>query len=282
MASSSVLSPHHLLEPHSWLPTMSMSKTGQPRSHKALVPTLAAPDNMFTQFPNISCFPRTQLIQEKYSGRQVQAILRSPSSCGTKRSRESVFLTVFSLFPILPAPYLLGRRFRLFFRICHTWAQALRSVFIRGYINTSSKCFCFLTFVLTRSCKMLWWEALPAAILLVLVGLLEGTSAATTFSLKATETSPAPLVVPPSRLCTFEFEADPSSRKVSWLLGDGNDGPWSSFFLRAGTPPQTVRVLVSTANNQPLVVVDQGCGPTDPLDCGNSRGGLFQTNASST
>ncbi|PVH78834.1 acid protease [Cadophora sp. DSE1049] len=57
---------------------------------------------------------------------------------------------------------------------------------------------------------------------------------------------------------------------------------WSSFFLRVGSPPQTVRVLLSTANNQPLVVLPEGCSSDDPSDCANSRGGLFQSNSSST
>jgi len=49
-----------------------------------------------------------------------------------------------------------------------------------------------------------------------------------------------------------------------------------------GTPPQTVRTLVSTANNQPLVVADQGCLSCDPADCVDKRGGIFHTNTSST
>ncbi|KAK0100318.1 hypothetical protein ONS96_007598 [Cadophora gregata f. sp. sojae] len=66
------------------------------------------------------------------------------------------------------------------------------------------------------------------------------------------------------------------------FLRDGSDGPWSSFFLRVGSPPQTVRVLLSTASNQPLVVLPDGCSLGDPSDCANSRGGIYQTNFSST
>ncbi|TVY22268.1 hypothetical protein LHYA1_G009079 [Lachnellula hyalina] len=81
---------------------------------------------------------------------------------------------------------------------------------------------------------MLSWSALAAFMVLQLLGLPRSLEAAAT-----------PLVVPPSQ---------------SW---DGNDGPWSSFFLRVGTPPQSVRVMVSTASNQP-------------------RGALFQINGSSS
>lgn len=30
------------------------------------------------------------------------------------------------------------------------------------------------------------------------------------------------------------------------IISDGNDGLWSSFIIAVGTPPQSVRVLVST------------------------------------
>ncbi|TVY37037.1 hypothetical protein LSUB1_G006190, partial [Lachnellula subtilissima] len=100
---------------------------------------------------------------------------------------------------------------------------------------------------------MLSWSALAALAVLQLLGLPKSLEAAAT-----------PLVVPPSQ---------------SW---DGNDGPWSSFFLRVGTPPQSVRVMVSTASNQPLVVLPEGCNTTDPSNCPNSRGALFQINGSSS
>jgi len=63
---------------------------------------------------------------------------------------------------------------------------------------------------------------------------------------------------------------------------DGNDGPWSSFPIQIGTPPQVVKVLVSTAGAQTWVVSPQGCIQSDPSDCPMSRGGVFQTNISST
>lgn len=80
--------------------------------------------------------------------------------------------------------------------------------------------------------------------------------------------TPQPLVIPPSEYF------------------DGDDGPWSSFFLRVGTPEQYVRVLVSTASPETLVVVDGGCSTaaftTVPPGCAASRGALFNMSASST
>jgi len=67
---------------------------------------------------------------------------------------------------------------------------------------------------------------------------------------------------------------------------DGDNGAWSSFALRVGTPPQDVRVLVSTNSPEAMVVVPLGCTTTAvnpvPADCANSRGGLFNTSQSST
>lgn len=62
---------------------------------------------------------------------------------------------------------------------------------------------------------------------------------------------------------------------------DGDDGDWSSFTLRVGSPAQTVRVLPSTAGQQTWVVSPQGCPmdnnstPTIP-QCDQKRGGLFE------
>ena len=66
---------------------------------------------------------------------------------------------------------------------------------------------------------------------------------------------------------------------------EGNDGPWSTFSLRVGTPVQNVRVLVGTSNPDTLVVYTLGCpegkrSSTD--DCPISRGALFDFNSSTT
>ncbi|KAL9607163.1 MAG: hypothetical protein Q9167_007898 [Letrouitia subvulpina] len=63
---------------------------------------------------------------------------------------------------------------------------------------------------------------------------------------------------------------------------DGNDGPWSTFALGFGSPPQFVRVLVSTTCPQPWAVDPLGCAATDPPNCVSSRGGQFNKNHSST
>lgn len=75
---------------------------------------------------------------------------------------------------------------------------------------------------------------------------------------------PAPLVIPPSQ----DF--------------DGNDGPWSSFYLQIGSPPQYVKVFISTAGYQTWAVLPQGCLVYDPPDCVTSRGGQFIPSQSST
>lgn len=63
---------------------------------------------------------------------------------------------------------------------------------------------------------------------------------------------------------------------------EGNDGPWSTFDLRVGTPPQLVRVLPSTAGSEVWVVHPQGCNNKSVADCSARRGGLFQWNSSTT
>ena len=63
---------------------------------------------------------------------------------------------------------------------------------------------------------------------------------------------------------------------------DGNDSRWSTFFLGIGTPPQYVRVLVSTTIVQPWAVLPQGCTPQDPSNCASTRGELYVINESTT
>ena len=68
---------------------------------------------------------------------------------------------------------------------------------------------------------------------------------------------------------------------------DGDDGSWSSFALRVGSPEQIVRVLPSTAGQETWVVSPQGCPPgrngtSTSLPCSQSRGGLFDSTQSSS
>lgn len=66
------------------------------------------------------------------------------------------------------------------------------------------------------------------------------------------------------------------------MFRDGNDGPWSTFALGFGTPPQFVRVLVSTTCPQPWAIDPLGCTATDPPNCSYRRGNHFYKNSSST
>ena len=63
---------------------------------------------------------------------------------------------------------------------------------------------------------------------------------------------------------------------------DGNDGPWSSFSIQVGTPPQSLRLLPSNSGNAIWPILLQGCGIGDPNNCGDLRGNLFFPNTSST
>ena len=62
---------------------------------------------------------------------------------------------------------------------------------------------------------------------------------------------------------------------------DGDDGSWSSFTIRVGTPAQDVRVFISTATEETWVVLPLGCATGD-TPCPDARGQLFSPNASST
>lgn len=89
----------------------------------------------------------------------------------------------------------------------------------------------------------------------------------------ATDKSPKPFIFSPSQF---------------W---DGNDGRWSTFILRAGTPEQNFRILPSTSGHETFIPVPEGCTASDPDDCGRSRGAMefdgkqsngFLANASTT
>lgn len=67
---------------------------------------------------------------------------------------------------------------------------------------------------------------------------------------------------------------------------DGIDGDWSTFTIRAGTPPTFVRALISTANQQTWTVDPRNCDKPDPFPdsaaCLNSRGLSFDSRSSSS
>ena len=66
------------------------------------------------------------------------------------------------------------------------------------------------------------------------------------------------------------------------LTWDGNDGTWSTFIVRVGTPPQSFRVLPSTAARELVIPLVDGCIRSDPPNCGDLRGAYpFDNKASS-
>lgn len=65
--------------------------------------------------------------------------------------------------------------------------------------------------------------------------------------------------------------------RTEWL---GNDGNWSPVSIRVGTPPQWLNVFPSTASQETWVVGPGGCDSS--TTCRIKRGGLFESNSSST
>jgi cbb3-type cytochrome oxidase subunit 3 len=53
---------------------------------------------------------------------------------------------------------------------------------------------------------------------------------------------------------------------------EGNDGNWSTFSIRVGTPDQDFRVLISTAGQEIWIPNVDGCTSNDVSNCGDLRG----------
>jgi hypothetical protein len=53
---------------------------------------------------------------------------------------------------------------------------------------------------------------------------------------------------------------------------NGNDGNWSTFVLRVGTPEQNFKVLPASDISEVLLPVAEGCTSSDSPDCGALRG----------
>ena len=64
---------------------------------------------------------------------------------------------------------------------------------------------------------------------------------------------------------TQAFTVPPSG---NW---DGNDGAWSTFMIRVGTPPQLFRVLPSTSGTETWIPTSNNCIAGTSW-CGNARG----------
>jgi len=63
---------------------------------------------------------------------------------------------------------------------------------------------------------------------------------------------------------------------------EGNDGLWSTFAVRVGTPEQVFHVLISTNGQETWVPVPEGCISSDPSNCGQLRGVLPFRNVQGT
>lgn len=83
------------------------------------------------------------------------------------------------------------------------------------------------------------------------------------------------------QLVSYQHKPEKSAPRSDFCR-DGNDGPWSSFTIQIGTPPQAVRVFPSTSGSSVWAVVPQGCTAADPSDCPDLRGSLFDPTMSST
>jgi len=66
---------------------------------------------------------------------------------------------------------------------------------------------------------------------------------------------------------------------------DGNDGSWSTFAIRVGTPAQTFRTLPATTGQEIWVPLPEACPNNLEVDCTKTRGAfnsLFRPNNSSS
>ena len=70
-------------------------------------------------------------------------------------------------------------------------------------------------------------------------------------------------------------------RALTVVQRDGIDGPWSTFWVQVGTPPQVVRLLPGSSVDALWVTVPDGCTKADPSSCPQSRT-VFIPNNSST
>lgn len=98
--------------------------------------------------------------------------------------------------------------------------------------------------------------------------------------IESRSTYAAPIVVPPSE--SWLSSSISNMLNFTETSRDGNDGPWSTFVFQVGTPPQTVKLLPSTASYETWVIALEGCQAGDLTDCHTLRGELYNYNASST
>ena len=64
---------------------------------------------------------------------------------------------------------------------------------------------------------------------------------------------------------------------------DGDDGPWSTFRIEVGTPPQQIHVLPAADQSASWLVIPEACLSTqDQNTCLSDRGGVYSRNESSS
>lgn len=63
---------------------------------------------------------------------------------------------------------------------------------------------------------------------------------------------------------------------------EGKDGPWSTFRVEVGTPPQQIRLLPASSQSSSWLILPEACtSPTD-VECPTKRGRTYLRNQSST
>jgi hypothetical protein len=63
---------------------------------------------------------------------------------------------------------------------------------------------------------------------------------------------------------------------------DGKDGPWSTFRIEVGTPPQQIRVLPASSQSSTWVVLPEACATVTGNECPKDRGRTYLRNESSS
>lgn len=62
----------------------------------------------------------------------------------------------------------------------------------------------------------------------------------------------------------------------------GNDGPWSTFNVKIGSPPQVLEVLPASSMSVTLVVLEEGCTQSEPATCASLRGNTLDIHSLSS
>jgi hypothetical protein len=62
---------------------------------------------------------------------------------------------------------------------------------------------------------------------------------------------------------------------------DGRDGPWSTFRIQVGSPPQQIHVLPASDQSSTWLVIPEACGGKGE-NCAKNRGNTYERNTSST